>query len=182
MSKWGLTGIDDAAHRRVRAHGARAAPRELATSWGTKGYTSGCTWPLTQVIISNNLNNTNITKSNNTKKRKRLMVGHFRSLAARWLDEPVSFGKHLLLDAGGCGVLRYFVSFHFISFHFISFHFISFHFISFYFILISFYFILFYFILFYFILFHFILFCSSSLLLTSPLSFFSPFSYETLKD
>ena len=41
--------------------------------------------------------------------------------------------------------------------------------------------ILFHFISFYFILFHFILFCSSSLLLTSPLSFFSPFSYEHSK-
>ena len=40
-----------------------------------------------------------------------LLVAHahiLRSFSARWLGEPVSGGRHLLLDAGGVGVLTYF--------------------------------------------------------------------------
>ena len=39
-----------------------------------------------------------------------LLVAHahiLRSFSARWLVEPVSGGRHLLLDAGGVGVLTY---------------------------------------------------------------------------
>ena len=39
-----------------------------------------------------------------------VLVAHahiLRSFTARWLDEPVAGGRHLLLDAGGVGVLWY---------------------------------------------------------------------------